>query len=164
MICRRNTVQNTTVKPFTSTSRRVGRTVSRSNGWFFPAVRCHTDSSTTPIHPRTPEATPVTSFCGEKCGDGILTSSGNPSQRRCPVPLCSQSHAASGSFVHPVAHRSAGVSAACERDILRRYNTTSGSRQSGHGSNCTSSVVCRSPAPPARTAEYLHLWRGDKTV
>ncbi|ENH12515.1 hypothetical protein ECP030230812_5149 [Escherichia coli P0302308.12] len=34
----------------------------------------------------------------------------------------------------------------------------------GHGSNCTSSVVCRSPALPPETAEYLHLWRGDKTV
>ncbi|CSI49995.1 Uncharacterised protein [Shigella sonnei] len=72
MICRRNTVQNTTVKAIHFNIKAGGqnRQQVKRHGFF----RQYVVTQTVPPHRYilvTPEATPVTSFCGEKRGDGI---------------------------------------------------------------------------------------------
>ncbi len=97
------------LKPFTSTSWRAGRTVSNSNGMFFSGSTLshrrfhHTETSS--LLQKSHQSPLLTVKCTVMVSP---TSSGNPSQRRWPIPLCNQS---SCSFIHPVAHRSAGASA-----------------------------------------------------
>ncbi|OTB35124.1 DNA protection protein UmuC [Escherichia coli] len=80
------------LKPFTSTSRREGRTVSSSNGMVFSGSTLshrrfhHTETSSLL------QKSHLSPLLAVKCTVMFsLTSSGNPSQRRWPIPLCNQS-------------------------------------------------------------------------